>query len=266
MKKIPIIEMFGPTIQGEGAHCGEQTFFIRVGLCDFKCKKCDSMHAVNPDIVKQIAKYMDAEELLDTFLQFTQTQKALHLKTVTLTGGNPAIHKDLEYFVLKLYERGYKIVVETQGTKIQEWMTYCHISISPKTPGMGEKFNDAIFKKFMTELTQHIQPLSWSVKLVVFDALDLEIAISIFKSLEHWQYDTKNKLFLSLGNPFPPEYEIIENTVIEKQPKNIPDDLNKYLMQRYTTIAQQVMQDHRLANVKFLPQLHVLAYGNNQGY
>ena len=34
---IPVAEIFGPTIQGEGPNTGIKTLFIRVMGCDFHC-------------------------------------------------------------------------------------------------------------------------------------------------------------------------------------------------------------------------------------
>ena len=42
---IPVAEIFGPTIQGEGPHVGMKTMFVRVVGCDFKCAWCDSKFA-----------------------------------------------------------------------------------------------------------------------------------------------------------------------------------------------------------------------------
>lgn len=40
--RIRISEIFGPTIQGEGALIGEPTVFVRTGGCDYRCSWCDS--------------------------------------------------------------------------------------------------------------------------------------------------------------------------------------------------------------------------------
>ena len=47
MTTLRIAEIFGPTIQGEGALIGEPTVFVRAGGCDYRCSWCDSMHAVD---------------------------------------------------------------------------------------------------------------------------------------------------------------------------------------------------------------------------
>src|SRR3954464_7540281 len=64
-KKIAVVEIFGPTIQGEGPLAGSKTMFIRFGGCDYRCKMCDSLHAVIPSAVKKNARYMTAEEIAD---------------------------------------------------------------------------------------------------------------------------------------------------------------------------------------------------------
>ncbi len=37
MSQLRIAEVFGPTIQGEGALIGEPTVFVRTGGCDYRC-------------------------------------------------------------------------------------------------------------------------------------------------------------------------------------------------------------------------------------
>ena len=46
---IRVSEIFGPTIQGEGALIGEPTVFVRTGGCDYRCSWCDSLHAVDSE-------------------------------------------------------------------------------------------------------------------------------------------------------------------------------------------------------------------------
>jgi len=48
MSILRISEIFGPTVQGEGALIGKPTVFVRTGGCDFRCSWCDTLHAVLP--------------------------------------------------------------------------------------------------------------------------------------------------------------------------------------------------------------------------
>lgn len=41
-KGIPVLEIFGPTIQGEGMVIGQKTMFVRTAGCDYSCSWCDS--------------------------------------------------------------------------------------------------------------------------------------------------------------------------------------------------------------------------------
>lgn len=54
-KKFPVVELFGPTIQGEGAVAGQFSHFVRFGGCPRRCSWCDSMHAVLPEEVQKNA-------------------------------------------------------------------------------------------------------------------------------------------------------------------------------------------------------------------
>ena len=45
--QIRVNEIFGPTIQGEGALIGQPTIFVRTGGCDYRCSWCDTLHAVD---------------------------------------------------------------------------------------------------------------------------------------------------------------------------------------------------------------------------
>ena len=49
MSTIRISEIFGPTVQGEGALIGRPTVFVRTGGCDYRCSWCDTLYAVLPE-------------------------------------------------------------------------------------------------------------------------------------------------------------------------------------------------------------------------
>ncbi len=60
-KKIPLAEIFGPTLQGEGNRVGEKVYFIRFSGCDFRCSWCDSIYT---HIIKEDTEWNTVEELL----------------------------------------------------------------------------------------------------------------------------------------------------------------------------------------------------------
>lgn len=259
-KPLPVMEIFGPTIQGEGILAGCQTYFIRFGLCDFNCKMCDSMAAVDPGLVRQNAKWMRQDEIVEALIELS-SKTANPCRTVTLSGGNPCIH-DLTLLCNVLHKAGWTIAVETQGTLSPPWLAMVDVvMVSPKGPGMGEEFSAEVFSSFM----EHMKRLNKEVgiKIVLFDQRDLEFASQVFDMVpcdEHVQH------FFSLGNKFPPM------TDDEKRLAKTSVSLNDYnarlkisLLDDYKVLCEEILQDPRFAHVTFFPQLHVLIWGNAPG-
>ena len=259
-KRFPVLEIFGPVIQGEGSQAGTQTLFIRFGGCDYRCERCDSLHAVDPIAVKKHARRLTAEEI---FQEVVKLHMATGVRWVTFSGGNPLMHK-LDELVEKLNQVGLAINVETQATLWQDWLYNCTVvTVSPKSWGMGEKFEEDKYRKFLTKLNGY-RPLC--VKIVVFSAQDVEFAIFIQQLTNevalNWLYGGHENIayYMSLGNPYPPilndEHDLVSN----------PDfDLTKDLLQSYKILCEEILPDPRTKDFKFLPQLHVLVYGNETG-
>ena len=60
--KIPVLEIFGPTIQGEGRVIGRKTMFVRTAGCDYRCSWCDSAFTWDGS-AKEDIQLMTAEEI-----------------------------------------------------------------------------------------------------------------------------------------------------------------------------------------------------------
>ena len=260
LKKHPVIELFGPVIQGEGTQAGLQTMFVRFGGCDFRCEKCDSMHAVEPQAIQKHATYMDAEEIHKAL---NEAREKTGVKWVTFSGGNPLMHK-LDDLVVALASDGWLINVETQGSLYKPWLDYVQlITISPKSPGMGEAFNTSDFAYFL----QSIGPRPICIKVPVFYEMDLEMCLLVQQVVNEayamMDVDSSRYVayYMSLGNPFPPTLDR-NFDLIMKEPEG---GLIPYLLNAYRRMSEEVLQDPRLKDWKFLPQIHVLAYGNETG-
>lgn len=227
--------------------CGVRTTFIRFGLCDYRCTMCDSLHAVLPELVKQNATWMTREEIEHQY--FNQFPDGSH-SWVTLSGGNPAIH-ELSRLIDTMHANGISVAVETQGTEFPDWIPMCdNITVSPKGPGMGEKFEENLFLEFVMRLKHHT---GFNVKVVVFSQQDLEFAQyinQIMKDNGLW-----DKMYLSLGNWTPPG----------KDHNMTNDQIRIKLMNEYSQLSEDLLMMPSMHNVKFLPQLHVLAWANKQG-
>ena len=244
-KKIPVMEVFGPTIQGEGKMIGQQTYFVRFGLCDFACTMCDSMHAVDPKLVRKNGLWMYQEAIAEAL-----TEQKSHFPNstdwVTFSGGNPCIH-DLGVLVKTLKRYGWKIAVETQGTLTHPWLREVdHIAISPKPPGMGETIDISVLNHFLGSLDLNIRNAIF--KFVVFGITDLEVIASI---ANHFKIPPES-LYLSQGNPY-----VQEDWDVEQ--------LTYRLREKYLETFELIKTFPGLSQVKFLPQWHTWVWANAKG-
>lgn len=251
-KKVPVIELFGPTIQGEGPLVGTRTLFIRFGGCDFRCAKCDSPHAVLPHAVKANARRMTQREIAEEVIELC---KKTVTRWVTFSGGNPCMW-DLTELVSALNAVGIYVAVETQGTLAPSWLSNVqYVVTSPKSPGMGEKFDREVFTKFLLAIDPRVMV---ALKVVVFSALDMEFALEVAevaatKAVRPLQH------FLSLGNSWPPEVDA-SGEFIMYGPKG--GSQTEALLAEYRQLLEDFLNDRRFADWIFLPQLHVLVWGN----
>ncbi|WP_026699889.1 7-carboxy-7-deazaguanine synthase QueE [Salibacterium aidingense] len=238
MKKVPVLEIFGPTIQGEGMVIGQKTMFVRTSGCDYRCSWCDSAFTWDGS---QKPKLMEAEEIVEKLEEKGFTT----YNHVTISGGNPALHHGMGEVVQLLQEKGIKTAVETQGTIWQEWMTEIDdVTVSPKPPSSGMKTNWEQLDNYMTRLNNR-EGNKVSLKIVIFDENDLSYAAAV-----HERYP-EAAMFLQTGND-----EI-----------HTPDNqrLLSHLLGKYEWLVEQVLHSERLNDVKVLPQLHTLLWGNKQG-
>lgn len=179
-RAIPIIEVFGPTIQGEGPQAGTITHFVRTGGCGYRCKWCDTMYAVDPVQVRRNSTRMTPNEIL----QEVKTHGPA--PWVTLSGGDPCLHKNLGTLVYALQNEGFKVAVETQGQIYQQWIQQLdQVVLSPKPPSSGMVTNldtlDMIVKDYLN--WGRTEQGGICLKIVAFDDEDFEYIKSIARFL-----------------------------------------------------------------------------------
>jgi 7-carboxy-7-deazaguanine synthase len=232
-----VIEIFGPTIQGEGAEAGLPTHFVRLGGCDYRCTWCDTMYAVDPKTVRETSRAMTDGEIVRAVRRLPGRPA-----WVTISGGNPALHQ-LGATVDGLHAAGYKVAVETQGSRWRPWLARVdRLTVSPKPPssGMVSDSHDAAFENFMLAT----EPVAERVvlKLVCFDEADVRWAKQL---IARW---ADLPLFLSAGTPVPSV-----------------GDVRAAVAASYRWLCERVASDPQLADARVLPQLHVIAWGEATG-
>ncbi|MEH7303833.1 7-carboxy-7-deazaguanine synthase QueE [Neobacillus drentensis] len=241
MSKIPVLEIFGPTIQGEGMVIGQKTMFVRTAGCDYSCSWCDSAFTWDGS-AKDDIQLMTAEEIWAELKRVGGD----NFSFVTISGGNPALLKNLDVFIDLLKENAIKIGIETQGSRWQDWFVNVdELTISPKPPSSTMVTNFEILDSIFQNLKDHDFKHQVSLKVVIFDETDLEYAKTV-----HNRY-AAIPFYLQVGN------DDITNA------NN--NELIQKLLLKYEWLVNCVVSDHELNDVKVLPQLHALLWGNKRG-
>ena len=113
-------EMFGPTLQGEGAHAGRPCVFLRFAACNLECSWCDT------DFRPEGATRLDAAAIVARLLELD----AHGARMVVVTGGEPALQWDAP-LADAVRAAGFATHMESNGTRPLhapvDWLT-----VSPK--------------------------------------------------------------------------------------------------------------------------------------
>lgn len=256
-----VLEIFGPTVQGEGRLAGCPAYFIRFAGCDLRCEWCDSPAAVLPEIYTKEATRMTAQEIAEAIPELPYGPQ-----WVVLTGGNPGLLK-LSQLVARLHSLNYKVMVETQGTIWKDWFySVDDLCISPKPPSSGNPVTPEIFREFLNK--------RWTVnegkflgfyklaylKVVVFDEEDYEYAVLMHEKFPKFEFfvsaGTMTDHLPTISNPNPPEKD---------QHTDYLADTREAVSDRYRWLCEKISHDSRMKDVKALPQLHVIAWGDERG-
>ena len=92
------------SIDGEGLRTGELATFIRLNGCNLRCKYCDTMYAVE----HCTGTMMTVEEIV-------KKVQEIGIKNITITGGEPLIHNNIDELISSLILAGFSVNIETNG-------------------------------------------------------------------------------------------------------------------------------------------------------
>ena len=236
---LRISEIFGPTIQGEGALIGQPTVFVRTGGCDYRCSWCDSLHAVD-------SEFRSDWTPMTTDKIWTKIQKLSSNKPimVSLSGGNPAI-QNFEDLIKIGQKQDYQFALETQGSIAQDWFKDLDVlTLSPKPPSSNM---DTDWKKFDECLKAAGNKPDIALKIVVKDETDYQYARDA-----HNRYPNLPVYLQPVNHTPPPATD-----------NDAPIDIDG-IHDRMRWLIDRAHQDHWF-NIRILPQLHVMIWGNLRG-
>lgn len=113
------------SIQGETSYVGNPTVFVRTTACNLRCTYCDTKYS-----------YYEGEmQSLETIIKEIDSHQAPY---VCVTGGEPLLQKEVHTLMSTLCDRGYKVSLETSGSKsIEQVDERVKIILDVKTPDSG---------------------------------------------------------------------------------------------------------------------------------
>lgn len=93
------------SIEGEGIRAGYPCIFIRLYGCNLNCSYCDTRYSCEGNDYEELSINLILKEL-----------RQYKCKRVTITGGEPLIHKDVLDLIAELTRANYQVNIETNGS------------------------------------------------------------------------------------------------------------------------------------------------------
>ena len=187
---MKVVEIF-QSIDGEAFNAGGITNFIRLSDCNLRCDYCDTIYGQN---------LSDGQEMsIDDILKKLDK----NIKRVTLTGGEPLLHRNNAYTLLhELLKHKYIVSVETNGS----------IDISDFKADFKDVSFIVDYKSKSSLMNKHMQISNFNilekndcVKFVVKNISDLQDMEEVYKNTK--LYENKIPIFVS---PVFGEIELVE--------------------------------------------------------
>ena len=119
---MKVCEIF-TSIQGESSYAGMPCTFIRLTGCNLRCSYCDTVYA-----------YYNGRDLSEDEIMSEVRRAGIDL--VEITGGEPLLQKEVFHLIKRLLDKGYTVLVETNGSQsIKEIDKRAIVILDIKTPG-----------------------------------------------------------------------------------------------------------------------------------
>ncbi|UCD56289.1 MAG: radical SAM protein [Candidatus Hydrogenedentota bacterium] len=163
------------SIQGESTYAGLPCAFVRLTGCNLRCSYCDTTHAYDE------GEEQTVDQVLDTVARFPTG-------LVEITGGEPLLQPETPSLVAALADRGYEVLIETNGTVSLDGIDgRARTIMDIKCPGSG--MSGHVLWGNLNLLRSHDE-----IKFVLTDRIDYEWAFDI---VEKYRLHEKHVVHLS---------------------------------------------------------------------
>ncbi len=198
------------SIQGESSYAGLPCAFIRLSGCNLRCSYCDTSYAYDQGEPMSINEIIEQVDLFRCPL-------------VEVTGGEPLLQAGTPSLIEKLLNRGYRVLLETNGSlDISRTDSRCIRIMDIKCPGSCESDKNDLAN--LRRLSPHDQ-----IKFVITGKKDYEFAKQLIRS-DGWPSGWNGTILFSPAyNAMPP-----------------------------ATLAEWILQDH--LDVRLQVQLHKILW------
>lgn len=113
-----VVELFGPTFQGEGRSTGRLCGFVRLWGCNLDCSWCDTPYTWDTTGKNGVAYDRAVESVDMTPSSIVEQVLDMGVDLVVVTGGEPLLQAaELVELIERFNEAGVVVEVETNGTR-----------------------------------------------------------------------------------------------------------------------------------------------------
>lgn len=199
------------SIQGEGTRAGRACTFVRLQGCLLRCVWCDTPYALER---KETHNLMTGEEIFEKISEYPT-------KFLMLTGGEPLEQEDIFRFIEIACDRGYEVVIETNGQVLTD-------KVDPRAVKILDiKCPDSKMEKKNNYNNLDLLQAHDEVKFVIASRRDFDFAIEICE-----KYDLYEKVNAVLFSPVfeGPQLQEFANWVMNSGKKiRMQMQLHKYI-------------------------------------
>lgn len=139
-RDLRVVEIFGPTIQGEGPSLGQCAAFVRLADCTLACAWCDTAWSWD------WRRYdRGSESVMKSPEEIWEELSRINAGLIVITGGEPLLQQDrLVWLADRCRAAGRRVEIETSGTVLPTHAIVgaarnFNVSVKLTNSGMPEK-------------------------------------------------------------------------------------------------------------------------------